>query len=148
MEQFGANIPGVRRKSGQGQDLPPPRCEMRTRNSKSHRCPHCGRQAARIGTASRTLHDLGDPQTGHPIDLHVTYSKHRCPHCKRCFNADLSDLALPKCHYTHRAQQAAIRLVLEAGLPYRAASERLWREHHVLIPWATIQNWVEAHGCN
>jgi hypothetical protein len=39
-------------------------------------------------------------------------------------------------------------LVLEAGLPYRAASERLWREHHVRIPWATIQDWVEAHGCN
>ena len=35
--------------------------------------------------------------------------KHRCLHCRRCFNADMSDLALPKCHYTHRVQQTAVR---------------------------------------
>jgi transposase-like protein len=76
----------------------------------------------------------------------VTYSKYRCPRCRRAFNADMSDLALPKCHYTHRVQQTAVRVVVEDGLPYRAASWHLWRDHRVFVPWATIQNWVEAAG--
>ena len=37
----------------------------------------------------------------------------------------MADLALPKCHYTHRVQQAAVRLVVEDGLPYRSASWHL-----------------------
>jgi hypothetical protein len=40
----------------------------------------------------------------------------------------------------------AIRSVVEDGLPYRAASWRLWRDHSVFVPFATIQNWVEAGG--
>jgi hypothetical protein len=31
-------------------------------------------------------------------------------------------------------------------LPYRPASWHLWRDHRVFVPWATIQNWVEATG--
>jgi hypothetical protein len=31
-------------------------------------------------------------------------------------------------------------------LPYRAASWHLWRDHRVFVPYATIQNWVEAAG--
>jgi hypothetical protein len=61
-------------------------------------------------------------------------------------NADMFDLALPTCHYTHRVQQTAVRLVVEDGLPYRSASWHLWRDHRVFVPWATIQNWVEAAG--
>jgi hypothetical protein len=92
------------------------------------------------------LHDLGDPRSGRPVDLVVTYSKHRCRHCGCFFSVDLADLALPKCLYTRRVQQLAVRLVAEDGLPYQAASWHLWRDHRVFVPYATIQNWVEAAG--
>jgi hypothetical protein len=80
------------------------------------------------------------------MDIHLTYSTHQCSSCRRCFNADMDDLALPKCQYTHHVQQRAVRLVIEDGLPYRAASWHLWRDHRVFVPFATIQNWVEAAG--
>jgi len=48
--------------------------------------------------------------------------------------------------YTHRAVALAVRLVVEDGLPYRAASWHLWRDHRVFVPFATIRNWVEAGG--
>ena len=94
----------------------------------------------------RTLHDLGDLISGRPHDVHVHYSQHRCPKCKIYFNAPMEDLALPKCHYTHRVVAMAVRLVVEDGLPYRAASWHLWRDHRVFVPFATVQNWVEAGG--
>ena len=56
------------------------------------------------------------------------------------------DLAPPKSHYTHRVIALAVRLVAEDGLPYRAASWHLWRDHRVFVPFATIQNWVEDGG--
>src|ERR1700716_1655405 len=71
-----------------------------TRTSPPRRCPRGGRRAGRYSIASRTLHDLGDPRSGRPIDLVVTYSKHHCPSCDRYFAIDLSDLAWPKCQYT------------------------------------------------
>jgi hypothetical protein len=40
----------------------------------------------------------------------------------------------------------AVRLVVEDGLPYQVASWHLWRDHRVFVPYATIQNWVEAGG--
>ena len=40
----------------------------------------------------------------------------------------------------------AVRLVVEDGFPYRRASWHLWRDHRVFVPFATIQNWVEAGG--
>jgi len=40
----------------------------------------------------------------------------------------------------------AVRVVAEDGLPYRPASWHLWRAHRVFVPFATIQNWVEAGG--
>jgi transposase-like protein len=55
-------------------------------------------------------------------------------------------LALPGSHYTHRVVAMAVRLVVEDGLPYRPASWHLWRDHRVFVPFATIQNWVEASG--
>jgi hypothetical protein len=58
----------------------------------------------------------------------------------------MSDLALPKSHYTHRVVALAVRLVVEDRLPYRAASWHLWRDHRVFVPYATIQNWVEGGG--
>jgi hypothetical protein len=83
---------------------------------------------------------------GRPRRILVTYSKHHCPDCKRYFNADMSDLALPNSHYTNRVVAVAVRVVVEDGIPYRPASWHLWRDHRVFVPFATIQNWVEAAG--
>ena len=128
------------------EDLPPPRIERRSRDYRHRRCPYCGRKARRCGRARRVLHDLGDARGGRPLDIHLTYSQHQCSSCRRCFSAAMDDLALPRCHYTHRVQQKAVRLVVEDGLPYRTASWHLWRDHRVFVPFATIQNWVEAAG--
>lgn len=128
------------------EDLPQARVERRSRDGRRRRCPFCGGKARRYGSAVRVLHDLGDARGDRPLDIHLTYSKHQCLSCRRCFAAEMDDLALPHCHYTHRVQQRAVRLVIEDGLPYRTASWHLWRDHRVFVPFATIQNWVEAAG--
>ena len=128
------------------EDHPQPRVERRSRNFRRRCCPACGRAAGRRHVRTRVLHDLGDVRAGRPLDVHVTYSQHRCPRCGTHFNADLSDLALAGSHYTHRVVFTAVRLVVEDGLGYRAAGWHLWRDHRVFVPWATIQNWVEAAG--
>jgi hypothetical protein len=92
------------------------------------------------------LHDLGCLLRGRPRVLHVAYSRHYCARCRLPFSADLSDLAPPGSHYTQRVISLAVRLVVEDGLPYRAASWHLWRDHRVFVPFATLQNWVEAAG--
>jgi hypothetical protein len=76
----------------------------------------------------------------------VIYSQHYCTRCRRYFNADMTDLADPGSHYTRRVVDTAVRLAIEDGLPYRTASWSLWRDHRVFVPFATIQNWVEAGG--
>ena len=128
------------------EDLPEPVVIERSRNYSRQCCPKCERGATRLRTCHRTLHELGDPIGGRPRDLHVTYSQHYCGHCDHYFNADMLDLAVPNGHYTHRVVAAAVRSVVEDGLPYRTASWRLWRDHRVFVPFATIQNWVEAAG--
>ena len=142
----GEYVPDVTEGITRVEDLPKPRIEGRSRNYPARRCRRCGHRAGRYAVASRTLHDLGDPRSGCPVDVVVTYSKHRCPHCACHFSVDLADLALPKCPYTRRVQQLAVRLVAEDGLPYQAARWHLWRDHRVFVPFATIQNWVEAAG--
>ena len=142
----GEYVPDVTEGITRVEDLPQPRIQPRSRNYPTRRCRLCGRRGSRYAVASRTLHDLGDPDAGRPVNLVVTYSKHCCSHCGRCFSVDLSDLALPKCLYTRRVQRMAVRLVAEDGLPYQAASWHLWRDHRVFVPYATIQNWVEAAG--
>lgn len=128
------------------EDLPQPLIIERSRNYPRQRCPRCDRGASRLRTAQRTLHELGDPVRNRPRDLHVTYSQHYCPHCDHYFNADMLDLAVPNGHYTHGVVATAVRGVVEDGLPYRTASWHLWRDHRVFVPFATIQNWVEAAG--
>ena len=128
------------------EDLPQAKVIRRSRSFSHRPCPACERSCYRHRTAERTLHDLGDPVSERPRDLHVTYSQHYCCKCKSYFNVDMSDLALPNSHYTHRVVAMAVRLVVEDGLPYRAASWHLWRDHRVFVPFATIQNWVEAAG--
>ncbi|MBV8236205.1 MAG: hypothetical protein JO075_10950 [Acidimicrobiia bacterium] len=127
-------------------DLPKPNISLRRRNYRRRPCPRCGHSSYRDRRGRCTLHDLGDPLTGRPRDLVVLYSRHYCSQCRRYFNADMTDLAHPGSHYTRRFLDTAIRLVVEDGLPYRAAGWTLWRDHRVFVPYATIQNWVEAGG--
>lgn len=128
------------------EDLPQAKLVKRSRNFSRRPCPECGRRCYCNRTVERTLHDVGDLASERPRELHLTYSQHYCCKCHRYFNADTSDLAPPKSHYTHRVITLAMRLVVEDGLPYRAASWHLWRDHRVFVPYATIQNWVEAGG--
>ena len=127
-------------------DLPMPLVVPYDRNHDHSPCPRCGHLAYRHKSGQRPLHDLGDVAAGCPIDLWVTYSSHYCSPCRKYFNSDLSDLALPGCHYTRRVIQLAVRLVVEDGMPYRPASWHLWRDHRVFVPFGTLQNWVEAGG--
>lgn len=78
------------------EDLPQAKVVKRSRNYKRRLCPNCGRSAYRLRTVVRRLHDLGDPISERPRDIHVTYSQHRCLGCDTYFNADMDDLALPK----------------------------------------------------
>jgi transposase len=128
------------------EDLPKAKVLPCSRNYKGRKCPRCGTRASRLRRVERLLHDLGDLVSGHPHDMHLTYSQHHCSRCGHYFNANTSDLALPGSHYTHRVVTVAVRLVVEDGLPYRAASWHLWRDHRVFVPYATLQNWVEASG--
>ena len=127
-------------------DLPKPKIRVRSRFYRRRPCPRCGHSSYRDRKFRRTLHDLGNPMTGRPCDLILIYSQHYCTYCRKYFNADMTDLAPPGSHYTRRVIDAAVRLVIEDGLPYRTASWSLWRDHRVFVPYATIQNWVEDGG--
>ncbi|MBV8313545.1 MAG: hypothetical protein JOZ53_01165 [Planctomycetaceae bacterium] len=127
-------------------DLPKPNVSIRSRDYRRRPCPRCGRSSYRDGRGRRTLHNRGDPLTGRPRDLVVLSSRHSCTRCRRSFNADMTDLADPGSHSTRRVLDTAVRLVVEDGLPYRAAGWALWRDHRVFVPFAMIQNWVEAGG--
>jgi len=128
------------------EDLPKPKIVQRSRDFPKRPCPRCGHSAYRHRRGKRILHDIGNLVSGRPHDLHLRYSVHRCSQCGKNFNADMSDLAPPGGHYTYRVIGLAVRLVVEDGLPYRTASWHLWRDHRVFVPFATIQNWVEAGG--
>jgi len=128
------------------EDIPKPTIIERSRDYPHRKCPQCSRSAYRDKRKLRVLHDLGNSRADQPIDIHLKYSQHFCSHCKKYFNADMSDLALPGSSYTHRVISMAMRLLFEDGLPYRAVSWHLWRDHRVFVPFATVQNWSEAAG--
>ena len=128
------------------EDLPAPKIVKESRNEDQRACPHCQKPAPRDHVFTRTLHDVGDLVSGRRHELHITYSQHYCKACRKYFSADLSDVAPPSSHYTHRVIALALRVVVEDGMAYRNASWRLWRDHRVFVPFATIQNWVEAGG--
>jgi len=142
----GEYLPDVTEGITRVEDLPKARIVKQSRNYERRPCPSCERSAYRDRVVTRVLHDLGDLRANRPVDLKVSHSQHYCSHCDLYFNADMGDLALPKAHYTHRVVSMAVRLVVEDGLPYRTASWHLWRDHRVFVPFATIQNWVEAGG--
>lgn len=142
----GEYVPDATEGISRVEDLPPPLVRRLSRDRASRPCPRCRERAGRHALGTRVLHDLGDLRGERPVDLAVTFSRHRCPACGLCFAADLSSLASPYCRYTLRVQRMAVRLVAEDGMPYRDACWHLWRDHRVFIPYATIQNWVEAAG--
>lgn len=128
------------------EDLPKPKIIKETRNEPERPCPRCGKPASREHVYLRCLHDVGDLVSGRPQELHITYSQHHCKACDKYFSTDLTDVSPPASHYTHRVIALALRVVVEDGLAYRNASWQLWRDHRVFVPFATIQNWVEAGG--
>ena len=128
------------------EDLPKPKILRRKRDHRRQPVRVVGTEPIGIVGRICVLHDVGDLVSGRPHDIHLTYSVHYCTKCRKYFNADMADLALPKSHYTHRVVALAVRVVVEDGLPYQVASWHLWRDHRVFVPWATIQNWVEAGG--
>jgi hypothetical protein len=128
------------------EDLPQPLRVSRSRRYRRRPCPRCRQSCYRHAFGRRTLHDLGCLLRDRPRLLEVSYSRHYCASCGLHFSVDLSDLAPPGSHYTQRVVAMAVRLVVEDGLPYRAASWHLWRDHRVFVPFATVQNWVEAAG--
>ena len=127
-------------------DLPPPKPLHRSRVRKKCRCPQCQYLARKHNLRHRSLHHLGDTASGCPVNIILQYSQHYCSKCKTYFNVDMSSIAPPKSDYTNAVIELAIRLVVDDGLPYRSASWHLWRDHYVFVPFATIQNWVEAAG--
>jgi hypothetical protein len=142
----GEYVPDVTEGITRVADLPAPVVEQRSRRYRRRCCPCCGQSCYRDSLGRRILHDVGDLRSGRPRDLLIRYSKHHCRHCRLYFNVDLSDLAPPGSRYTHQVISLAVRLAVEDGLPYRLASWHLWRDHRVFVPYATIQNWVEAAG--
>ena len=128
------------------QNLPPSQTVAYSRNQPQTPCPRCGPLASRHTSGQRTFHDRGALSTGCPVDLLVSYSAHYCSQCRKHCHSDRSAVAPPGGHYTHRVIQMAVRLVVEAGLPYRPARWHLWRDHRVCVPFATLQNWTEAGG--
>jgi hypothetical protein len=60
-------------------------------NHEHRPCPRCGPLASRHKSGQRTLHDLGDVQTGCPVDLVVPYSSHYGSICRKYVNRDLAD---------------------------------------------------------
>lgn len=127
-------------------DIPEAKIVKKSRNYKHIPCPKCRKRATRDRVYQRELHDLGDPRTGKPQELHFTYSQHHCKDCDIYFHDEFSDITLPYSQYSSRVVHMAIRLVVEDGLPYGEASWHLWRDHFVWVPRGTVQNWVEASG--
>jgi hypothetical protein len=127
-------------------DLPQAKIIRRSRNFKQLPCPQCGKSCFRNRTCTRVRPDVGDLVTGKPRDIELVYSQHRCTKCTKFFAADTSEYSWPKARYPHRVVSLAVRLVVEDGLPYQAASWHLWRDHRVFVPFAPLQNWVAAGG--
>jgi len=77
MSKPGEYVPDPSEGIAAVEDLPKPKIVRRSRNYRHRRCPRCGHGAYRLRRVERTLHDLGDPASGRPRDIHLTYSK--CP---------------------------------------------------------------------
>ena len=103
----GRYVPDVTEGIASVEDLPEAKIIQR---SCSHRrpCARCGHSCYRDRTSHRTLHDLGDLRSGRQHAIQLTYSVHYCCKCRKYFNADMSALAPPGSHYTHRVIDLAV----------------------------------------
>jgi hypothetical protein len=127
-------------------DLPRAKIVRRSRTFKHLPCPQCGKACFRNRIRTRVRPDVGDLVTGKPQDSELVYAQHRCTKCHPFFDAATSEDSWSKARDTHRVVFLALRLVVEDGLPDPAARWHRWREHRVFVPFATLQNWVEAGG--
>ena len=128
------------------EDVPVPIVVEENRIKESRTCPKCGKDAKQRRILKRKLWDVGDIWQGQPRRIHLNTAQYQCRACGKYFSEDTRDLAEPFSIYTRRVMQLALWTVIEDGLPYREASWRMWRDHRVFVPFATIQNWVEAGG--
>jgi hypothetical protein len=142
----GAYVPAPTAGIVDVKDLPAPHPGCYSRHSQQTPCPRWGPRASRHTSDQRTVHDLGDVCTGRPVDLLVTSSSHSCSTCRKHCNIALTDFAPPGSHETHRVIDLAVRVGVEESVPSRPARWHLWRDHRVLVPFATMQNWGEAGG--
>ena len=127
-------------------DLPKPQVKERSCVRQKSRCPNCTHPSTRHAFRVRTLHDLGDPASGRPVEVQLRYSAHYCCKCETHFTINTSHIAPPKSDYTNAVIELAIRLIVDTGLPYREASWHLWEHHRVYVPFGTIKNWIQAAG--
>lgn len=142
----GADLADVTEGITRVETLPKARAILRSHNDNPRKCPRGGRGAYRLRGVERLRHDVGDLVSARPHESHLTSSQPHCSHGGQYFNAALSDVAPPGSQYTHRGVAVAVRLVVEDGLPYRAASWPRWRDHRGVVPVATSQHGVEASG--
>lgn len=107
-------------------------------------CPCCGRMGKRHSLDVRLLHEVGVTCL---IMLDVTYSKHYCQSCRRHFAVDMSYLAPPSGHYTHRVRLAALEMVICRNMTLDRAVNQMRAKRHVHVPMTTLHGWiVEARG--
>ena len=143
---IGEYVPDPTEMAKSVDDLPKPEIIRKNCNYRSRPCPQCGIKCPRHRVKERDFHDIGNPVTQRPRDVHLIFSQHYCSSCDLYFFPDFSGLVSPYSQYSKRVVDLAVRLVVEDGLPYGAASWNLWRDHRVWVPRGTVQNWIEASG--
>ncbi len=131
------------------EDLPLPKVFRRCRSFKRRRCPECGHMAYRDKVFTRRLRELWEiAAADRPRELLVSYSQHCCSHCQELyFNVDLSDLAVAQ----QPLHPSVVRYFCAVRWSWRTACRTVRRpgisvahDHWVFVPFATLQNWVEA----
>lgn len=103
------------------EDLPKAKVLKENRNEPQRACAWCGQSARREHVYPRQWHDVGDLVSGRPIELHMSYSQHHCQKCNKYFMTDVSDIAPPASHYTHRLIALAVRVVVSHN-PFHSIS--------------------------
>ena len=131
--------------SARTEDLPKTKVCIQSRNYRRRRCPYCGHGPIATRSVAAPSTTWASPSPGGRANRRALLTALLLA-CRKYFNADMADLANPGSHYTRRVIDIAVRLVVEDGLPYRTAGWTLSRDHRVFVPYATIQNWVEAGG--
>ena len=146
MEGPGEYLPDVTEGITRVEDLPKPRIVKRSRNYKRRPCPSCGRSAYRDRVVrvhpARSGRPEGRPPGGPgghllPAPLlplrHLLQRRHGRP------GPAQGPLHPPRGGHGRPAGGGG-RLALSHG------QLAPWRDHRVFVPFATIQNWVEAGG--